>query len=97
MRGIIFQIYKAIQLFKKKIFDLAVARSEAHGIFSPYCSVLDLWLWHVGSNSLPGFEPRPLALGVWSVSHWTTRDVPETCATVLMWEIMIQKCPGNWG
>ena len=24
----------------------------------------------------PGIEPRPLALGVWSFSHWTTRQVP---------------------
>ena len=23
----------------------------------------------------PGIEPRPLALGAWSLSHWTTRDI----------------------
>ena len=25
----------------------------------------------------PGMEPRPPALGVQSLSHWTTREVPE--------------------
>ena len=24
----------------------------------------------------PGMEPRPPALGVWSLNHWTTRAVP---------------------
>ena len=31
---------------------------------------------HVGSNSQTGIHPRPPALGVWSLSHWTTREVP---------------------
>ena len=26
----------------------------------------------------PGIEPGPAALGVWSVSHWTTREVPSS-------------------
>ena len=26
----------------------------------------------------PGIEPGPPALGVWSLTHWTTREVPET-------------------
>ena len=29
----------------------------------------DLVLW-------PGIKPGPLALGVWSLSHWTTKEVP---------------------
>ena len=33
------------------------------------CSKWDLVPW-------PGIEPRPPALGVWSLSHWTTRKVP---------------------
>ena len=48
-------------------------------------------LWHVGSFSFgretvscclwdlfpqPRVEPRPAALGVQSLSHWTTREVP---------------------
>ena len=24
----------------------------------------------------PGIEPRPRALGEWSLSHWTTREIP---------------------
>jgi hypothetical protein len=24
----------------------------------------------------PGMEPMPPALGVWSLNHWTTREVP---------------------
>ena len=26
----------------------------------------------------PGIKPRPPALGTWSLSHWTTREVPQT-------------------
>ena len=33
-------------------------------------------LWHVGWSPWPGSEPRPPALRVWSLSHWTTRGVP---------------------
>ena len=33
------------------------------------CSTWDLVSW-------PGIEPRPFALGVQSLSHWTTREVP---------------------
>ena len=36
-------------------------------IFS--CSTWDLVHW-------PWMEPRPPALGAWSLSHWTTREVP---------------------
>jgi len=48
--------------------------SGARGIFSCgmrtlCCNVCDLLLW-------PGMEPRLPALGVWSLSHWTTREVP---------------------
>ena len=27
----------------------------------------------------PGTEPMPPALGVWSLNHWTTREVPPLC------------------
>ena len=33
------------------------------------CSMWDLVSW-------PGIEPRPPVLGVWNLSHWTTRKVP---------------------
>ena len=35
----------------------------------PGCSMWDLVPW-------PGIELRPPALGAWSLSHWTTREVP---------------------
>ena len=33
------------------------------------CSMWDLVPW-------PGIKPRPPALGVWNLNHWTTREVP---------------------
>ena len=39
----------------------------AHGIFS--CTMWVLVPW--------GIEPGPPALGVWSLSHWTPREVPK--------------------
>ena len=38
----------------------------AHGIFS--CGMWDLVPW-------PGIKPGPPALRIWSLSHWTTREV----------------------
>ena len=32
-------------------------------------------LLHVGSIPWPGIKPRSPALGAWSLSHWTTREV----------------------
>ena len=36
--------------------------------------------------SWPGIEPRPPALGAWSLSHWTTREVPRNhyCMDLIM-------------
>ena len=49
-------------------------------------SMRDLWLQHAGSFLVaaclrdlapqPGVEPGPPALGAWSLTHWTTREVP---------------------
>ena len=33
------------------------------------CGMWDLVPW-------PGIKPCPLALGAWSLSHWTTKEVP---------------------
>ena len=48
------------------------------------CSRWNLWLQH--ANSLvenlfpqPGVEPVPSALAAWSLSQWTTREVPSIC------------------
>ena len=60
------------------------------GIFS--CGMRDLQLWHVGSLVAacrsfscgmwdivpsPEIKPGPPELGVWSLSHWTTSEVPQ--------------------
>ena len=45
-------------------------------IFS--CSMWDLASW-------PGTEPRSLALGIWSLSHWTTREAPRETFLKARW------------
>ena len=48
------------------------------------CGMRDLVPW-------PGVEPRPPALGAWSLSHWTIREVPLSiyfyllCPSALAW------------
>ena len=32
-------------------------------------------MWQVRSSYLTEIEPSPLALGAWSLRHWTTREV----------------------
>ena len=41
------------------------------------CSMWDLVPW-------PGIEPRPPALGTWSLSHCTTREVPGPCVYLFL-------------
>ena len=41
-----------------------------------YWAVLGLSCGMCDLVSQPGTEPEPSALGVWSFSHWTTREVP---------------------
>ena len=36
---------------------------------------LSSWMWNL--VPWPGMKPGPPALRVWSVSHWTTREVPK--------------------
>ena len=35
-------------------------------------------MWHVASIPWPGIEPRLPTLGGWSLSHWTSTEVPHT-------------------
>ena len=64
-----FEITFIYFLFLKYLFIwLCHVLVAAHGIFS--CGMWDLVPW-------PGIEPWAPALGAWSLSHWTTRDVPE--------------------
>ena len=41
-----------------------------------YLTALGLSCSMWGLFSLPGIEPGPPTLGAWSLSHWTTREVP---------------------
>jgi len=56
-------IYSFIHSFIQLCWVLVVACE----IFC--CGMWDLVPW-------PGSKPRPPALGIWSLSHWTTREVP---------------------
>ena len=55
-------IYISIILF---IFLYFAALGLSCSTGDPHCLVWDLVPW-------PGIEPRPPALGVWSLNHWTT-------------------------
>ena len=55
----------------------------AHGIIDLPCGMwtlcCGLWIHSCDTWDLvpwPGIEPGPPALGVWSLSHWTTREIP---------------------
>ena len=66
VKSILFYIY----LFScVGIHDLVVAPT----IFL----LLLLLLWHVGSSSLTRDQTQPPALEAQSLSHWTTREVPQ--------------------
>ena len=71
------------------------------------CSTQDLRspLWHVGSSvacspflAARGIQlsdqrrPRPPALGVWSLSHWTTKEVPRTILNYLGGSMSSREC-----
>ena len=56
-------------LFQKKLFIYLV-------VLSLSCSMWDLVPW-------PEIEPRPRALEAWSLSYWTTREVPSYLIDVL--------------
>ena len=46
----------------------------ACGIFSCSMQTLSWGMWDL--VPWPGIEPRPPALGVWSLNHWTPREAP---------------------
>ena len=48
-----------------------------HGVFLASCGIFSCGMQNL--VPWPGIKPRPLALGAWSLNHWTTReslDVP---------------------
>ena len=40
-----------------------------------------------------GIKPGPPALKIWSISHWTTREVPEFYFKSIKFSSVIQSCP----
>ena len=48
----------------------------ACGVFSCGMQTLSCGVWNL--VPLPKIKPRSPALGVWHLSHWTTREVPAT-------------------
>ena len=45
-----------------------------HPFLVEVCRIFSCSMWDLVPRS--GIEPRPPALGAWSLSHWTTREVP---------------------
>ena len=74
-----FNVYLSIWLCQvlvaaRRIF-VAACGIFSCGMWSLSCVMWDLGLW-------PGIEPGPPALGAWSLSDWTTREVPGPCRLV---------------
>ena len=63
-------------LFKKYLFG-CVGSELQYVASSLFVAVCELLVVACGSSSLNKTEPRPPVLGMWSLSHWTTREVPE--------------------
>ena len=73
-------LQRYIDIFFKKIFIylfiywMGRVLVAAWGIFS-----WGMWAFSCGTRDpvpSPGMEPGPPALGVWSLNHWTTGEVP---------------------
>ena len=60
-----------IYLFLKYLFFYLTALSLSWGMWTLSCAMWDLVPWQV-------IESGPSPLGAWSLSHWTTREVPRS-------------------
>ena len=59
------------------------------------CTIIIFWPLHVACGILvpwPGIEPTPPALAVWSLNHWTAREVPHVLLLLFAFYSW-----GNWG
>ena len=77
-----------IYLFKLR-WVLVAARGifvAACGIFSCGMRTFSCGMWDLVSQ--PGIQPRPPALGAWSLTHWTTREVPVDSSINLIWKAL---------
>ena len=73
-----FVYYSLHSILKKMMYYLFIwlrwVSVVAHGIFDLHCGMqtLSCGMWELVPQ--PGIEPRSLALGAWSLTHWTTRE-----------------------
>ena len=79
-----FKIYIYLFIYLATLGILVVAC----GIFGVACW-MNSYLQHVGSSSQPGIELRSPALGVWILSHWTSREVTEYVYLTAMDEMFV--------
>ena len=71
-------IYLAVPGLSCGTWDLLLMACE---IFSCSMQTLSCGMWDLVPR--PGIEPRSLALGAWSLSHWATREVQKVVALIL--------------
>ena len=76
--------FSSLKAFCKMIpkNDIFFFPNLEHWVLVAACGIFRGGMWdlqgqHVGSSSLTCSEPRPPELGAWSLSHWTTREVPK--------------------
>ena len=67
----------------------------ACSIFSWGLQTLSYSMWDLGP--WPGIEPGPSELGVWNLSHWTTRQVPKGKFNLLFAQIPLSLSTALWG
>ena len=64
----------------KVVYSMWVLLVVACRIFSCGTQMLSWVMWDL--ISWPGIKPRPPALRAWSLSHWTTEEIPAWCFIV---------------
>ena len=73
----------------RRIFLVAACRCFSCGMRALSRSMWNLVLW-------PGIKPRPPSLGMWSISHWTIREIPENPRLVHFWIRVISSAGMLW-
>ena len=72
-------VLPTVRFFKKYLFNWLYRVLGAGSFLFFFFFSCSIWtlsgdMWNL--VSWPGIEPRPPALGAWSLNHWTTREVP---------------------
>ena len=55
--------------------SLSCGTQDLFLFFNAVCGIFSCGMWDLVPQ--PRIEPRPPALGLWRLSHWTTRKIPE--------------------